>query len=125
MNAKSHALLCRGGLQLAIIAITYAIVVATFRLLPLLVFALVAFLFYRHRRSTLSGSSGAFGTARWADMLDALHAGLFSGRGLLFGHFAGPSPHRLQAVILLFTLPADESALAVRIFLAAFVWGRA
>ncbi len=120
MTAKAYALICRVMLQATVVALVYAFAIAMTRLWPLMLAVVIAAAIYHHRRGVLSGNSGAFGTARWANMLDLLRGGLFSGRGLLFGRFNGFPLPRLQAVMLLFTLPASESVLAVRMFIASF-----
>ncbi len=111
---------CRLCLQASIALVAFALAVLALKLLPLVVLGLALGTWYRLRFGQRGRRSGAFGTAQWATTLHALHGGLFSGRGLLIGRFHGAPLSRGQAALLLFTLPASESELAVRLFLDAF-----
>jgi type IV secretion system protein VirD4 len=105
----------------ACVVITYAAVVASLRYKPL-AGMLLAFLTWRQIRGW-RGSGWAHGTARWAGMLDLFKGGLLAESGLILGRVDAEPPTRGQALGLLFS-PGLDSAMACRLFLAAFLGGR-
>lgn len=116
MNLRLRDLAGRACLMAAVVIFAWA----AWRLWQLVLLLTAACLWWQYRRRLRSPGSDAHGSARWCDEDEAHRAGLFAGRGLFLGRFAGPASGRLIALWRLFTLPPDQSARAVRQFLGAW-----
>lgn len=116
MNLPLRDLAGRACLMAAVALFAWA----ALRLWQVAVLLTALCLFFRYRRGLRSPRSDAHGSAYWCSEDEADQAGLFAGRGLFLGRFAGPPNHRLTATWRLFTLPPGESARAVRQFLGAW-----
>jgi hypothetical protein len=116
MNVHPRDLAGRASLMAAVVLFGWT----ALRLWRLAVLLMILRLYWRYRRGLRSPQSDAHGSARWCNGDEAHRAGLFAGRGLFLGRFAGPPGQRLTALVQLFTLPPGQSALAVRQFLRAW-----
>jgi type IV secretory pathway TraG/TraD family ATPase VirD4 len=104
-----------------LIAAVVLLVQAAVLMQQILVFLAILTVFVLYRRGMLPRrTSDAYGSARWCNCEEAYRGGLFSGRGLFLGRFAGPPGNRLAALVRLFTLPIGQSGIAVRQFLSAW-----
>jgi hypothetical protein len=116
MNVHPRDLAGRASLMAAVVLFGWT----ALRLWRLVVLLMILRLYWRYCRGLRSPQSDAHGSARWCNGDEAHWAGLFAGRGLFLGRFAGPAGQRLTALVRLFTLPPGQSALAVRQFLRAW-----
>lgn len=128
MSVRTHDALCRVTLMAACGCFLLGAAIVGLRLPGFALLALAGLVAHKRRRDR-QNAGYAHGTARLAEFRDLHENGLLGdGDALILGRagYTAP-PSRWYAVRTLFLAPRSESALAVRVFLAAFLgrrWSR-